>query len=336
MRACIYEKHGGTEQLRVVDGLEAPQAGEGEVRIRVRAAALNGFDPMMLEGSTGLTVPMPMTPCGDFAGEISGLGSGVSGDWRVGQRVTANPVLPARGMMGEVAPGAAAEYVVVPQEAVIALPDAVTFEQAAALPVAYGTAIRMMRARGQVGNGEKVLILGATGGVGVAAIQLAKMAGAVVTACGRGEDKGRKLKEIGADHVIDTDKEEIFHAARTIAGKPSYDGSNDDGYDVVVNYIGGDTWAMALKLLKRHGRVLVCGATAGYDPKTDLRYIWSFEETIIGCNGWTSDDQIELLDLVARGHLDPVINKVYPLQDIKTAFDDLIGRRVFGKQVIKI
>jgi len=131
-------------------------------------------------------------------------------------------------------------------------------------------------------------------------------------------------------------EEDLFPAARAIAGKPAYDGSTDGGYDVVINYIGGDTWATGLKLLKRHGRVLVCGATAGHDPKTDLRYIWSFEETIIGSNGWTTEDQVALLDLVADGSIKPVINQVYALEDMKLAFDDLMARAVFGKQVITL
>ncbi|MEM7662112.1 MAG: zinc-binding dehydrogenase [Pseudomonadota bacterium] len=336
MRACTYSRHGSTDELTVDDTLDTPEPRSGEVQIRVRAAALNGFDPMMLDGSTGLQVPMPMIPCGDFAGEISALGEGADSNWSVGQRVMVNPVLPEQGMMGEVIRGAAAEFVTVPQAAVIELPDAVSFEDAAALPVAYGTALRMMKTRGAVRAGEKVLILGATGGVGVACIQLAKMAGAEVTACGGGKEKTGKLKDIGADHVIDTREQDIFRAAREIAGKPAYDGSTNDGYDVVVNYIGGDTWSMTLKLMKRHGRMLVCGATAGYDPQTDLRYIWSFEQNIIGCNGWEVEDLSELLRLVASGTLKPMINKVYELSDIKSAFDDLIERRVFGKQVISI
>ncbi|MEM1397706.1 MAG: alcohol dehydrogenase catalytic domain-containing protein, partial [Pseudomonadota bacterium] len=189
MRACIYREHGSTDQLDVVTTAPEPDIGSKEIKIRVRAAALNGFDPMMLEGSTGLQVPLPMIPCGDFSGEIAELGGATEGPWEIGQRVTVNPVLPDKGMMGEVAPGAAAEFVTVPESAVIPLPDAVSFEDAAALPVAYGTAIRMVRTRGAVSEGERVLILGATGGVGVASIQLAKLAGASVTACGRGKEK---------------------------------------------------------------------------------------------------------------------------------------------------
>lgn len=336
MRACIFERHGGTDELKITDSLDQPQPANGEVIVRVRAVALNGFDPMMLEGSTGLKTPMPMIPCGDFSGEIAEVGPGVDPQWQPGMRVTAHPVLPEHGMMGEVTRGAAADFISIPQSNLIALPDEVSFEDAAALPVAYGTAIRMMHTRGNIQSGEKVLILGATGGVGVCCVQLAKLAGAEVTACGGGTEKVAKLNEIGADYVIDTKEEELFPAARAIVGKPAYDGSTDGGYDVVVNYIGGETWATTLKLLKRHGKVLVCGATAGYDPKTDLRYIWSFEETIIGSNGWTIDDQKELLAMVAEGRLKPVIHKAYALDDMKEAYDALIERRVFGKQVITL
>lgn len=334
MKAMVFERHGGVEELAIKE-IPTPKPGRGELLIRVKAVALNGFDPMMLAGSTGLKVPLPMAPCGDFSGEIADLGDGVDASWRIGDRVSGYPILPEKGMMGEVTMGAACEFIVMPQECLVRMPDDVSFEDAAALPVAYGTAYRMMFERGAIKAGERVLILGAAGGVGVAAIQFAKHAGAEVIACAGGA-KAALLKEIGADAVIDTAQDDFLSAARALVGKPSYDGRSDGGVDVVVNYIGGETWAKSLKILRRHGRILVCGATAGYDPQTDLRYIWSFEQTVVGSNGWTIQDQAALLDLVSQGALSPVLHSVLPIEDMPKAMGELIDRRVVGKSVLTI
>ncbi|MEM7707303.1 MAG: zinc-binding dehydrogenase [Pseudomonadota bacterium] len=334
MKVATYQDHGSPEALHVADWPE-PDLPSGEVMVRVEAVALNGFDPMMLAGSTGLKVPMPMVPCGDFAGRVCALGSQVDTPLKVGDPVTGFPMVPDRGMLGEVTLGAARELINMPPDCLIPIPDGVTMTDAAALPVAYGTALRMMETRGKISRDERVLVLGATGGVGVACIQLAKAAGAFVVACGRGS-KAAGLTAVGADDVIDTAQDDFFIAARERYGKPSYDGSGDGGFDVVVNYIGGDTWAPSLKLLRRHGRALVCGATAGFKPETDLRYLWSFEQHLIGSNGWTPEDQQELLRRVAAGTLTPVVHQIRPIEKISDAFQELIDREVFGKSVLTL
>jgi len=332
MWAVRFHAHGRPAALRL-ERIAMPVAGAGEVLVRVRACALNGFDPMMLTGSTGLKVPLPMIPCGDVAGEVVAAADDVR-DWKPGDRVSVYPMLPGRGMMGEVTTGGCCEFIAIPAAALIALPRGVSFEQAAALPVAYGTALRMMTERGQIRAGERVLILGATGGVGVACVQFAKQAGAIVIGCGSGADKLAALRNLGANEVIDTSQGSFRKALYALYGKPSYDGTSDGGVDVVVNYIGGDTWAEGLKCLRRHGRVLVCGATAGHDPKTDLRYIWSFEQSVIGSNGWTMENQAELLARVAAGSLQPVIHATRPIAQAAEAMQELIDRRVFGKSVL--
>jgi alcohol dehydrogenase len=173
MRAIVYHDHGDPSRLTLAE-LPAPEPSEGEVRVRVKAAALNGFDPMMLEGATGLKTPLPMIPCGDCAGVVERLGPGVK-DIALGARVSVYPILPVKGMMGETTPGAACTFICVPKSALIPMPDDVSFEDAAALPVAYGTALRMVETRGAIQRGEKVLILGAAGGVGVAAQPKARL-----------------------------------------------------------------------------------------------------------------------------------------------------------------
>jgi alcohol dehydrogenase len=330
MRAIAYHDHGDPSQLALVEApMPVPQ--EGEVRVRVKAAALNGFDPMMLAGATGLKTPLPMIPCGDCAGIVDVVGPGVSGVAK-DARVSVYPILPVKGMMGETTPGAACEFICVPVSALVAMPVGVSFEDAAALPVAYGTALRMVETRGRVRVGDKVLILGAAGGVGVAALQLCKALGAYVIAGASSAEKCARLKALGADETVDT-SQDWRKALIARHGKPAFYGE-PSGVDVIINYVGGDTWVDSLKVLKNEGRILVCGASAGHDPKEDLRYIWSFEQSIIGCNGWSPVDQAELLLRVADGRLKPVIDSARPLEQLPAAMADLIARRTVGKAVI--
>jgi alcohol dehydrogenase len=190
----------------------------------------------------------------------------------------------------------------------------------------------MMETRAQLKPGEKVLILSAAGGVGVCCVQLAKAGGCEVVACASSADRAERLKTIGADYVIDTSTQNYVTEIHRLYGKPRTRGGG--GVDVIVNYTGGDTWAECFRALTRNGRLLTCGATAGYDPKTDIRYIWSFEFNIIGSNGWTREDQIELLRRVADGRLKPIKHSVLPLARFEEAMTDLIDRRVFGKAVL--
>jgi alcohol dehydrogenase len=330
MRAVLYHEHGDPSRLKL-GALPVPAPAEGEVRVQLKAAALNGFDPMMLAGATGLKTPLPMVPCGDCAGVVDTLGPGVEGV-AIGAHVSIYPILPVKGMMGETTPGAACEYICVPASALIAIPDGVSFEAAAALPVAYGTALRMVETRGAVRAGEKVLILGAAGGVGVAALQLCKALGAYVIAGASSAEKCARLQALGADETLDT-SQDWRKALIARHGKPAFYGV-PGGVDAIVNYVGGETWIDSLKVLKNQGRMLVCGASAGHDPQEDLRYIWSFEQAIIGCNGWTPADQAELLARVADGRLSPVIDSARPLEALPQAMADLIARRTVGKAVV--
>ena len=334
MKAIVFHEHGGLDKLRYED-FPDPTLGPDDVLIRVRAVSLNGFDPMILNGIPGLKTPLPMIPGADFAGEIVELGSAVDRSrWHAGQRVATVPLRPGVGMMGETLRGAAAEYCAVPQSVLLPMPDSVSFVDAAALPTAYGTALRMMRTRGKVSSGERVLILGASGGVGTCCVQLAKLAGAEVVACASSDEKTRRLKELGADHVVNTSTQNYVDEVIRLYGKPRVWGESG-GVDVIVNYTGGETWAQCFRALKRNGRLLTCGATAGYAPQTDIRYIWSFEFNIIGSNGWEPSDQIELLDMVADGRMKPVIHSTRPLRELPVSLQELIDRKVFGKAVLE-
>jgi alcohol dehydrogenase len=180
--------------------------------------------------------------------------------------------------------------------------------------------------------GERVLILGAGGGVGTCCVQLAKAAGAEVIACASGEWKLERLRALGADHLIDSATGDWVEAVRGRFGRPRVAGGG--GVDVIVNYVGGESWNASLKVLGRGGRLLVCGASAGHRVETDLRYLWSFEHTIVGSDGWTPDDQARLLAMVAERRLEPIIHAVRPFSAAAEAVRELIERRVFGKSVL--
>jgi alcohol dehydrogenase len=267
-----------------------------------------------------------------MAGEITEVGPGVTG-WKAGDRVLVNPVNKKKGLMGEMLDGGMAEYCLVAADQLIAMPAGVTFDAAAALPVAYGTAHRMLITHNTVKKGDRVVILGASGGVGTGCIILAKHLGAEVIACTSSAEKMQKLAALGADEVINVKDTDFSKWAVEKYGKPqrrSYDG----GVDVVINFTGGDTWHPSLRCLKRGGKLLVCGATAGYDPKEDLRYIWSFELQVIGSNSFYDDNLQALMQLIAEGKMKPVIDKVLPLEQASEGLRLIQDREVIGKVVV--
>jgi alcohol dehydrogenase len=181
--------------------------------------------------------------------------------------------------------------------------------------------------------GDKVVVLGASGGVGTGSVLLAKQLGAYVIACAGGEQKCKRMLEIGADEAVDYTKVDFSKWAVEKFGKPqrrSYEG----GVDVVINFTGGDTWLPSLKCLKRGGKLLVCGATAGYDPKEDLRYVWSFELQIIGSNSFYDDNLSALMDMIQKGEIKPLIDRVLPLDQAAEGLRLIQDREVIGKVVV--
>ncbi len=332
MKALLLRRHGGLGDLDVVADYPTPKPGDGEVVIRVRAASFNYHDVFTMRGMPGIKVPLPVVIGLDMAGEIAALGAGVAG-WKTGDRVLVNPVNKKKGLMGEMLDGGMAEYCRVVADQLVAMPDGVSFEQAAALPVAYGTAHRMLVTHATVTAGERVLVLGASGGVGTGCVILAKLLGAEVIACASSAEKLDRLKALGADHVVNYRATDWSKWAIEKYGKPqrrSYDG----GVDIVINFTGGDTWVPSLRCLKRGGKLLVCGATAGHDPKEDLRYVWSFELKIIGSNSFYDDDLAALMTLIAAGKMTPVIDQVLPLADAREGLRLIADREVIGKVVV--
>jgi alcohol dehydrogenase len=333
MKAVIVREHGDLGRLVYDEHVPDPRPGPGDVVVAVRATSLNYHDVFTLRGMPGITIAMPAIMGLDVAGEIDELGPGVEG-WRVGDRVLIDPIDRRRGgLMGETIHGGLAERCRAGAHQLIPIPAGVTFADAAALPVAYGTAHRMMVTQGRVAAGERVLILGASGGVGTGCVFLAKMAGAIVVGCASSESKAKRLYELGADHVIDYARGDFMTEVHARFGKPHRRGF-EGGVDVVVNFTGGDTWVPSLRCLRRGGRLLTCGATAGFDPKTDIRYIWTFELQVLGSNGWTPEDLVTLLQMVAGGRLKPVIDRVVPLAEAREGLRLLADREVIGKVIV--
>jgi NADPH:quinone reductase-like Zn-dependent oxidoreductase len=332
MKAVVLKEHGGLEKLQYVTDFPDPKVSEGHVVIRVKATSFNYHDVFTVRGMPGIKVPMPMIIGLDMSGDILEVGPGVSG-WKPGDRVLVNPLNRQKGLMGEMMHGGLAEKCLVAEHQLIRMPSDVSYAQAASLPVAYGTAHRMIVTHDTIRNGEKVLVLGASGGVGTGCVLLAKMAGAEVIACASSADKIARLQELGADHVINYKEVDFSKWAIEKYGKPqrrSYEG----GVDVVINFTGGDTWAPTLRCVKRGGKILVCGATAGYDPKEDLRYVWSFELKIIGSNSFYDENLKALMDLIQQGRMKPVIDVTLPLERAAEGLRMIERREVFGKVIV--
>jgi alcohol dehydrogenase len=336
MRAVVTHEHGGLDQMVYTPDYRDPVAGPDDVVLRVRACTLNYHDVFTRKGMPGIRIPLPVILGIDVAGEIVEVGTEVR-DFTVGQRVLVDPIDRIKGgLLGETFDGGLAELVRVPAHMLVPIPDEVDFAAAAALPVAYGTAYRMMVTRGKIQPGETVLVLGASGGVGTCCVQLAKQAGATVIAAASSDDKLERLKGIGADVGINYATTDWVAECRRQFGRARVFGKDEGGIDVVVNFTGGDTWVPSLRVMRRDGRLLTCGATAGYDPAEDLRLIWTFELNIIGSNGWSRDDVLALIELVRAGTLKPALHpERFPLDRSADAMRLLDDRQVYGKVVIE-
>src|SRR5438093_5303891 len=340
MKAVVFDKHGGPEVLRYADAPD-PVAGRGEVVLEVKATSINHIDIFLRRGMPGIKVPMPKIIGSDAAGVIREIGLEVSG-LRIGQRVTINPGIScgrcefcAAGfgsqcltyaMVGENTDGAYAELLKVPSHIVLPIPDSISFEEAAAAPLVFLTAWSMMAVKGNIRPGEDVLILGVGAGVGTAAIQIAKMLGCRVFATASTEEKLQRAKQLGADFLINYRTEEFDKKIRDL--------TNRRGVDVVVDYIGADTWVRSLRAARRGGRVLTCGATTGFTPQTDLRQIFFRQIHVIGSTMGSHCEFLDVMKCVFRGQLKPVIDRVLPLSEAARGHELMEQRAVFGKVVL--
>ena len=334
MKAIVLYEHGGQDQLIYETDYRDPEIGPGDVLVRVKASSLNYHDVFTRRGMPGIKLGLPVIPGLDVAGEVAEIGPEVDG-WNVGDRVLVDPINRVEGgLQGETVDGGLAELCRVRAHQLIPIPEGVSFAQAASLPVAYGTAHRMMFFNGNVKAGEKMLVLGASGGVGTCCVLLGKKMGMEVISCAGSQDKLDRLKQLGSDHVLNYNEVDFRKEINEMYGKPhrrTYDG----GVDVVVNFTGGDTWVNSFKCMKRGGRLLTCGATAGFDPKTDIRYIWTFELKICGSNSWTKEDLTDLMSYIQDGSMEPVIDTTLPLEQGAEGVRMIEDREVFGKIIIE-
>src|SRR5262245_6736655 len=341
MKAVVFSEHGGPEVLRLQD-VPDPVPQRGEVVLEVKAASINHIDIFLRRGMPGIKVPLPKIIGSDASGVIREIGPEVSG-LRIGQRVTINPGIScgrcefcaagfgsqclSYAMVGENTDGAYAQLLKVPSHIVLPIPDSISFEEAAAAPLVFLTAWSMMVSKGNLRPGEDVLILGAGAGVGTAAIQIAKMVGCRVFATASTEEKLERAKHLGADFLINYKKEEFDKKIRDL--------TNKRGVDVVVDYIGADTWVRSLRSARRGGRVLTCGATTGFAPQTDLRQIFFRQVQVIGSTMGSHREFLDVMTCVLRGQLKPVIDRVLPLEDARQAHELIESRAVFGKIVLQ-
>ena len=338
MKAVFFERHGANEVLEYGDRPD-PEAGPGDVRIAVRAAALNHLDLFVRAGIPN--VPLPQIPGADGAGVVDAVGAGVEGV-SVGDRVLVQPGLFCnacefcRGgeqslcvrfqILGEHVAGTFAERVVVPARNVFPIPERLAFEEAASFPLVYQTAWRMVVGRAALRPGETILVHGAGGGVGGAAVEIARLLGARVFATTSGEEKVRYLKEAGAELVIDYAREDVAKTVRTATGKR--------GVDVVVDSVGEKTWRTSLQVVAKGGRIVTCGATTGPNPEEEIRQIFWKQITILGSTMANDREFRALYAAVAAGRLSPRIDRVFPLSSAREAYERLEAGRQHGKIVL--
>lgn len=338
MKAVFFRKHGGNDVLEHGDW-PTPEAGPGEVRIAIRAAALNHLDIFVRNGIPD--VPLPQVPGADGSGVVDALGAGVEG-LTPGDRVLIQPGLycnaceycrageqslcPKFQIVGEHVPGTFAEHAVVPARNVFPIPQGLSFEQAAAFPLVYETAWRMLIGRARLRPGETVLVHGAGGGVGGAALEIALLAGARVFATTSGEEKAARVKEAGAELVIDYTKEDVAKVIRSHTGKR--------GVDVVLDSVGEKTWMASLQAAARGGRIVTCGATSGPNPKEEIRLIFWKQISILGSTMANDSEFRALLSVVTAGKLKPRIDRVFPLSQAREAYARMEEGRQHGKIVL--
>jgi NADPH:quinone reductase-like Zn-dependent oxidoreductase len=315
VKAIRIHEDGGPEVLRYEDAPD-PAPADGEVIVRLRAAALNHIDLWLRQGRP--SVPKPRILGSDGAGERMDTG----------ERVVINPGLDdGARIVGEHIDGTDAELIAVPEEYVHPIPDGMSFEEAAAFPLTFETAYRMLVTRAGLREGEWVLVWGVGGGVGSAALMVAKALGARVLATSSSDAKLERARELGADAVVNSGGDV------RAAAKEATDGA---GVDVVVEHIGEATWKTSLAVVRPEGRVVVCGATSGPNPPAELHRVWWKQLTIYGSTMGTREDFAGAYELVRSGRARPIVDTVFPLAEARAAHERLERGEQLGKIVLRI
>ena len=341
MRAAIVREHGGLDKVAVED-VPIPEPAPDEVLVRVKAAGLNHLDLWVRRGVPGHPFPLPLILGCDFAGVVEKVGSSAVRNAKPGDEVCVAPgfscgtcaqclagadnLCKGYGIFGEMRNGGCAEFQVVPAANLLPKPREMTFEQAAAWPLAFLTAWHMLVARAALRPGETVLVHAAGSGVGSAAVQIAKLVGAQVIATAGSDAKAARALELGADEVINHAKEDWVQTVRRMTGKR--------GVDVVFEHTGAATWEGSVRSLVRGGRLVTCGATSGFEAKFDLRVLFFKQLSFIGSTMGSRAELWTVLDLIRAGKLRPVVDRVLPLAAIREAHRVMENREQFGKIVV--
>nr|WP_321442876.1 NADPH:quinone oxidoreductase family protein [uncultured Cohaesibacter sp.] len=324
MRAVLCEAFGSVDDL-VVKDIDKPVADEGQVLIRVRAAALNFFDTLIIRNHYQYTPDLPFSPAGEISGEIEAVGRGVDA-CRIGERVLAY-----------IRWGGARDYVVVNADEAITMPQALGFEQAAGLMITYGTTIYALKSRAKLQPGESLAVLGAAGGVGLAAVEIGKLMGARVIACASSDEKLDLCESHGADERVNYKLADLKGALKGL--------TNGRGVDVVYDPVGGDLAEAALRATSWYGRFLVIGFASGTIPKMPLNLVmlksvdvlgvfWG--EAIVRDPDEHADNMSLIMQWVSEGKLKPHLHQSYPLEDTAKAIAAIQNREVKGKVVITL
>ena len=317
MKAIRIHEDGGPEVLRYED-VPDPEPGAGDVLIELRAASLNHLDVWIRKGLP--SVPKPRILGADGAGVVAGTS----------ERVVINPAILSNGKMhivGETMDGTHAELIAIPRAFVHPIPEGLSFEEAAAFPLVFVTAYRMLVPRARVQPGEWVLVWGIGGGVATAALAIAKAMGAHVVVTSSSDAKLERAWELGADATINHGSEDVVARVKEITG---------GGAHVVVDDVGEATWKRTLDAARVEGRIVVCGATTGPNPPAMLHRVWWKQLSILGSSMGTPEDFQQVYDLVAAGTIRPIVDRVFPLADARAAHERLEAGEQLGKIVLSI
>jgi NADPH:quinone reductase-like Zn-dependent oxidoreductase len=340
MKAVQFTEHGGREVIEY-GGFEDPEIGRDEVLVDVKAGALNHLDVWTRRGLPGIDLEMPHIPGSDGAGVVTSVGAGVT-RFSAGDRVAVSAGVSCGDcefcrdgdptlckdyhLIGEHIRGVHSELAAVPEDNLVAVPEHVDWETAAAAPLVFQTAWRMLITRAELQPGESILVLGASGGVGHAAVQIADYVGAEIFATASTDEKLDYAARIGADYTINYETANFAEEIRNLTGKR--------GVDVVVDHIGAQTWQDSLKSLAKGGRLVTCGATTGGNPETDINRIFWNQLEVIGSTMGTPGEVDDVLDLVWRGEFQPRIRETLPMSETARAHEMLEEREGFGKVVL--
>ena len=327
MKAIRIHEDGGPDVLRYEDAPD-PEPGPGEVLVRLRAASLNHLDLWVRKGLP--SAPKPRILGADGAGIVEALGEGVSG-LEPGQAVVINPGIEQHGrisIVGEHCDGTHAELVTVPAANVYPLAEGLSFEEAAAFPLVFETAYRMLVTKAGLRPGEWVLAWGIGGGVATAAFRIAQALGARVLVTSSSEEKLARARELGADAAVN-------HATGDVKAAVE-EATEGRGADVVVEHVGEATWRTSLDAAAQGGRIVVCGATSGPNPPAALHRLWWKELVVYGSTMGQRADFEAAYELVAGGRAPPIVDSVLPLAEARVAHERLEAKQQFGKIVLRI